>query len=162
MTTSFYDSSNNLYGKDYNFTGNTIPKDCYVSSGYIAQDISNISELKHVIYNNFNLYDQSENLIRDSSFNTIPCEHETDKSGNILLGIRDASGNWILDTSGTECPVALEVNYNAIQPYLTKAIQELHQIVQTQETTISSLQTLISTLQTQNTALEARIAALEG
>ena len=42
---------------------------------------------------------------------------------------------------------SLHLNYIGIQPYLCKAIQELHTLVKTQQATIESLQTAVQSLQ---------------
>ena len=79
------DSCGNEYSSNHNFTANDLsnglPEDTFYDSGYIAQDISNIAELKHLVSGS-----------------------EYDESGN---------------------PTPLALNYTGIQPYQTKAIQEL-------------------------------------
>ena len=103
------DSCGNEYSSNHNFTendlSNGLPEDTYYDSGYIAQDISNIAELNH--------------LVSGSEY--------------------DASGN----------PTPLALNYTGIQPYLTKAVQELSVLNDEKTAQIASMQTTITDLQTE-------------
>jgi len=100
------DSCGNEYPRNHNFTANDLsnglPEYSFYDSGYIAQDISNIAELNH--------------LVSGSEY--------------------DASGN----------PTALALNYTGIQPYLTKAIQELHALVLEQRQQILDLSAQVASL----------------
>jgi hypothetical protein len=157
--------------------GNAVSSDDRIK--YNEKDISNalitVNKLKPKFYIKestltdlcFNRFDASFNFTENDLSNGLPFNTRYE-SGYIAQDISNdipelkhivADPNDPNDISVNN-PL-LSVDYIGIQPYITKAVQELHQIVQTQETTIGSLQTLISTLQTQNTALEARIAALE-
>jgi hypothetical protein len=82
-------------------------------SGYIAQDVSNITELNHVVTGS-----------------------EYDSSGN---------------------PTALGLNYSGIQPYLTKAVQELSVLNDEKTAQIATMQTTISDLLSRISRLESRL-----
>ena len=103
------DLCGNEYSSNHHFTSNDLsnglPENTYYDSGYIAQDISNIAELNH--------------LVSGSEY--------------------DASGN----------PTPLALNYTGIQPYLTKAVQELSVLNDEKTAQIASMQTTITDLQTE-------------
>jgi hypothetical protein len=107
------DSCGNEYSRNHNFTtndlSNGLPPHTYYESGYLAQDVSNVTELNHLVY-----------------------ESEYDESGN---------------------PTPLGLNYTGIQPYLTKAIQELHALVLQQSQLISQQGQQILDLSAQVAAL---------
>ena len=113
IKTSITDACGNEYSRNHNFTSNDLsnglPEGAQYESGYIAQDISNIAELSHLV-------DGSE---------------------------YDASGN----------STALSLNYIGIQPYITKAIQELHALVLQQSQLISQQGQQIIDLSNQVAAL---------
>ena len=100
------DICGNEYPRNHNFTtndlSNGLPLGTYYESGYIAQDVSNIAELNHLIAGD-----------------------EYDESGN---------------------PTELALNYTGIQPYLTKAIQELHVLVLQQQQQILDLSAQVAAL----------------
>tara|TARA_X000000368_G_C23057140_1_gene724533 strand:- start:6148 stop:6867 length:720 start_codon:yes stop_codon:yes gene_type:complete len=148
MTEEFYDANHNL-------DLSNLPNDAFVNSGYIAQEVLEIPELKHLITADSYMKDNSGNFLRDSSNNFITSLYITNATGEYLTYSLDSSGIKVKDPSGTlykESPIG--INYDGMQPYLTKAIQELHVLVLEQSATIS-------TLQSQNSALEARLSALE-
>jgi len=105
-TYDIIDICGNEYSRNHNFTqndlSNGLPANSIYESGYIAQDISNITELNH--------------LVRGSEY---------DQSGN---------------------PTELGLNYTGIQPYLTKAIQELHALVLEQKQQILDLSAQVAAL----------------
>ena len=105
-TISIKDVCGNEYDVNHNFTendlSNGLPEFSFYESGYIAQDISNIAELNHLVSGS-----------------------EYDQSGN---------------------PTPLALNYTGIQPYLTKAIQELHALVLEQKQQILDLSAQVAAL----------------
>jgi len=149
MTEEFYDANHNL-------DLSNLPNDAFINSGYIAQEVLEIHELKHLVTADSYMKDNSGNRLRDASLNFIPNLYKRSYvTGEYRTYSLDSSGNKVIDPSGTlhkELPIG--INYDGMQPYLTKAIQELHGLVLEQSATIS-------TLQSQNSALEARLSALE-
>jgi hypothetical protein len=111
------DLCGNEYSRNHNFTtndlSNGLPIDTHYESGYIAQDVSNITELKHLV------------------------------SGPEY----DASG--IAST--------LHVDYVGIQPYITKAVQELSVLNDEKTAQIATMQTTISDLLSRISRLESRL-----
>ena len=105
-TPAVKDLCGNEYSSNHHFTSNDLsnglPGSTYYNSGYIAQDISNIRELNH--------------LVSGSEY------HE--------------SGN----------PTPLALKYTGIQPYLTKAVQELHALVLEQRQQILDLSAQVASL----------------
>ena len=59
IKTSITDTCGNEYSRNHNFTSNGLPENALYESGYIAQDISNIVELNHLVSGSE--YDQSGN-----------------------------------------------------------------------------------------------------
>ena len=85
------------------------------------------------------------------------CTPESGFVAQDILSITDLThlvdGGDVSD-NGVTLSKPYSLNYIGLLPWITKALQELDELVTTQQTTISSLQTTIASLQTRITALE--------
>jgi len=117
---------------DENNNNEEIEVPTYKESGFIAQEVNEINELKHLVSISENI--DSENI------NSENIDSENTDSENT-------------DSENTDIELYM-LNYIGIIPYNTAAIKELDQIVQSQEAIITSLETRI-------VLLESRLATLE-
>ena len=154
--TKMYDASHNFVvdtlGTPLDESGNPLKfKEEYtIETGIIAQEIRTIPELQFAVY--------GEEYVEETV-----TTYKKDNSGNDVL---DDSGNKIVESVETkQKPNTLAVDYNSIHCTHIAATKELHQLVESQQTTIEEQQNEIEHLklvnQDINTQLNTALTELE-
>ena len=154
--TKMYDASHNFTvdasGNPLDTSGNILKfKEEYtIETGIIAQEIRSIPELQFAVYGE----EYTEETVTT---------YKKDNSGNDIL---DDSGNKIIESVETQQkPNTLAVDYNSIHCTHIAATKELHQLVESQQTTLEEQQNEIEHLklvnQDTNTQLNAALTELQ-
>ena len=154
--TKMYDASHNFVvdtlGTPLDESGNPLKfKEEYtIETGIIAQEIRTIPELQFAVY--------GEEYVEETV-----TTYKKDNFGNDIL---DDSGNKIVENVETkQKPNTLAVDYNSIHCTHIAATKELHQLVESQQTTIEEQQNEIEHLklvnQDINTQLNTALTELE-
>ena len=150
--TKIYDASHNFTvdasGNPLDSSGNplTFKEDYTIETGIIAQEIRTIPELRFAVYGE----EYTEETITT---------YKKDNSGNDVL---DESGNKIVESVETQQkPNTLAVDYNSIHCTHIAATKELHQLVQSQQTTILTHETTIQSQQQEINSLKQEIQAIK-
>ena len=158
LTAKKYFKTQEMYEPDKNFDfdafGNLIDDDgnklkYRIETGFIAQEVQKISELKYLVKN----CDEGKDIFEDKK----------DENGNIIYE-KDGSGN------NTEIPeqvsvgkkkMPLTLNYQDIFVLNVQATQEIDRELQADKLRIAASEAKIAALEAENTALKARLDAIE-